>query len=204
MFSNDSCLFYGFMVGTNFICRFLIEEWKFLKESKLPPAFPIADNIWENLSRRIVEKVMEVQALFFCLKKKLCIYLSWRISPSFSLSLLRLLTSDIATESYFCFCFSWNRCLNRETSMTVVFLFFTSWNVSLKRSLTGWIRVTWKWYSLPFYCIARGFSYFLHRFFFFPLSPLTSCRAFTQVLLLSSVWEEMVQTRGGFQIKNNN
>ncbi|KAL8534145.1 hypothetical protein ACS0TY_010230 [Phlomoides rotata] len=40
--------------------RFLIEEWKFLREDKLLPAPPITENIWENLSRRIVEKVLEV------------------------------------------------------------------------------------------------------------------------------------------------
>ncbi|KAG8366143.1 hypothetical protein BUALT_Bualt17G0045300 [Buddleja alternifolia] len=40
--------------------NFLIEEWKFLRQEDVLPELPIADNIWERLSRRIDEKVIEV------------------------------------------------------------------------------------------------------------------------------------------------
>lgn len=49
-------------VGTDMsvICRFLIEEWKFLSKEEVLPLLPISDKIWKNLSRRIDEKVIEV------------------------------------------------------------------------------------------------------------------------------------------------
>ncbi|XP_051121988.1 ubiquitin-like-specific protease 1D isoform X2 [Andrographis paniculata] len=40
--------------------RFLIEEWKFLREEEKLPEPPIAANIWNKLSRRIEEKVVQV------------------------------------------------------------------------------------------------------------------------------------------------
>ncbi|KZV24753.1 ubiquitin-like-specific protease 1D [Dorcoceras hygrometricum] len=39
---------------------FLIGEWKFLSQERVPPEIPIADKVWQKLSRRIVEKVIEV------------------------------------------------------------------------------------------------------------------------------------------------
>ncbi|XP_042048978.1 ubiquitin-like-specific protease 1D isoform X2 [Salvia splendens] len=39
---------------------FLVEEWKFLQKEEVLPELPIAENIWNRLSRRIVEKVIEV------------------------------------------------------------------------------------------------------------------------------------------------
>ncbi|GER32248.1 sentrin/sumo-specific protease [Striga asiatica] len=39
---------------------FLIEEWKFLRQENVLPEFPIPDNIWDKLSRRIYDKVIEV------------------------------------------------------------------------------------------------------------------------------------------------
>ncbi|GFQ05929.1 ubiquitin-like-specific protease 1d [Phtheirospermum japonicum] len=39
---------------------FLIEEWKFLRQEDVLPELPIPDNIWDKLSRRIDEKVIEV------------------------------------------------------------------------------------------------------------------------------------------------
>ncbi|KAK4429845.1 Ubiquitin-like-specific protease 1D [Sesamum alatum] len=44
----------------NDVKSFLIEEWKFLRKEDLVPELPIADNIWDKLSRRIDEKVIEV------------------------------------------------------------------------------------------------------------------------------------------------
>ncbi|CAA0814142.1 Ubiquitin-like-specific protease 1D [Striga hermonthica] len=38
---------------------FLIEEWKFLRQEEVLPEFPIPDNIWGKLSRRIYDKVIE-------------------------------------------------------------------------------------------------------------------------------------------------
>ncbi|KAG6426410.1 hypothetical protein SASPL_110633 [Salvia splendens] len=39
---------------------FLVEEWKFLQKEEVLPELPIAENIWNRLSRRIEEKVIEV------------------------------------------------------------------------------------------------------------------------------------------------
>ncbi|XP_073059285.1 ubiquitin-like-specific protease 1D isoform X1 [Primulina eburnea] len=39
---------------------FLIGEWKFFSRERMPPEIPIADKIWKKLSRKIVEKVIEV------------------------------------------------------------------------------------------------------------------------------------------------
>ncbi|KAL6571816.1 hypothetical protein OROHE_002685 [Orobanche hederae] len=39
---------------------FLVEEWKFLRQEELLPELPIPDNVWDKLSRRIDEKVIEV------------------------------------------------------------------------------------------------------------------------------------------------
>ncbi|KAI3467515.1 hypothetical protein Pfo_024178 [Paulownia fortunei] len=44
----------------NDVRSFLIEEWKFLRQEEVLPELPIADNIWDKLSRRIDEKVIEV------------------------------------------------------------------------------------------------------------------------------------------------
>ncbi|KAL3631031.1 hypothetical protein CASFOL_024015 [Castilleja foliolosa] len=50
--------------NSNSICRdvkrFLIEEWKFLRQEDVLPELPIPDNIWDKLSQRIDEKVIEV------------------------------------------------------------------------------------------------------------------------------------------------
>ncbi|GER54831.1 sentrin/sumo-specific protease [Striga asiatica] len=42
------------------IKSFLVEEWKFLCQEEVLPELPIPDNIWDNLPRRIDEKVIEV------------------------------------------------------------------------------------------------------------------------------------------------
>ncbi|XP_057774587.1 ubiquitin-like-specific protease 1D isoform X3 [Salvia miltiorrhiza] len=39
---------------------FLKEEWEFLKQEEVLPELPISENIWNRLSRRIEEKVIEV------------------------------------------------------------------------------------------------------------------------------------------------
>ncbi|KAL1550874.1 Ulp1 peptidase [Salvia divinorum] len=39
---------------------FLVEEWKFLQKEEVLPELPIAENIWNRLSRRIEEQVIEV------------------------------------------------------------------------------------------------------------------------------------------------
>ncbi|EYU31270.1 hypothetical protein MIMGU_mgv1a025023mg, partial [Erythranthe guttata] len=39
---------------------FIIEEWNFLKREEVLPELPIADNIWNKLSRRIDEKIVQV------------------------------------------------------------------------------------------------------------------------------------------------
>ncbi|XP_075480438.1 ubiquitin-like-specific protease 1D isoform X2 [Primulina tabacum] len=39
---------------------FLIGEWKYLSQERVPPEIPMAGKIWKKLSRRIVEKVIEV------------------------------------------------------------------------------------------------------------------------------------------------
>ncbi|KAK4402800.1 Ubiquitin-like-specific protease 1D [Sesamum angolense] len=44
----------------NDVKSFLIEEWKFLRKEDVVHELPIADNIWDKLSRRIDEKVIEV------------------------------------------------------------------------------------------------------------------------------------------------
>ncbi|XP_047962295.1 ubiquitin-like-specific protease 1D isoform X2 [Salvia hispanica] len=39
---------------------FLVEEWKLLQKEEVLPELPIAENIWNRLSRRIEQKVIEV------------------------------------------------------------------------------------------------------------------------------------------------
>ncbi|KAL7133073.1 hypothetical protein ABFS83_12G116500 [Erythranthe nasuta] len=39
---------------------FIIEEWNFLRREEVLPELPIADNIWNRLSRRIDEKIVQV------------------------------------------------------------------------------------------------------------------------------------------------
>ncbi|XP_049368920.1 ubiquitin-like-specific protease 1D isoform X4 [Solanum verrucosum] len=41
------------------IRKFLVEEWKFLRQGEVP-ALPISDKIWENLPRRIDENIIQV------------------------------------------------------------------------------------------------------------------------------------------------
>nr|XP_027096831.1 ubiquitin-like-specific protease 1D isoform X3 [Coffea arabica] len=42
------------------IKSFLIEEWKFLRKREVPLDLPIADTVWENLSNRIDERIVQV------------------------------------------------------------------------------------------------------------------------------------------------
>ncbi|KAL6547285.1 hypothetical protein OROMI_023006 [Orobanche minor] len=44
----------------NDVKSFIVEEWKFLRQEELLPELPIPDNVWDKLSRRIDEKVIEV------------------------------------------------------------------------------------------------------------------------------------------------
>lgn len=81
LFSNDSCVFHGFMVGTIFHLQISNRRVEVSKRRRSAPGTShrrhylgksISKNCWESNGGTV---------LFFCLKMILCMCLPWRITP---------------------------------------------------------------------------------------------------------------------------
>lgn len=63
-------IYLGFKCNNDLLSdSFIVEEWKFLKKEEVLQ-LPFAEPLWNKLSRRIEDRVIEV---YFFLRKKLCL-----------------------------------------------------------------------------------------------------------------------------------